>query len=736
MKFDNSYFEDEIRDGFYIPGMIKRSWAVQLMVLEKVDEVCKRHNIKWFADCGTLIGAVRHHGFIPWDDDLDICMLRDDYDRFNAVAKEELPKEYGILNQDTEKDYTNFLTRIVNHKVIDTSDSFLKNNCEFPYVAGIDIVPLEYLFNNEEQEEERRLRGKRLLDLTQDYLDGKCELNKKELIEEVRRLSGYKIEEKVDFSAELHRALSTIFRECPSEGAKFVALNPFWTRNKTQKFDIAFFDDSILVPFENTYITVPAAYEKVLQIKYGNWEIAKREGGMHDYPFYSDQEAELAKHRGGKIPYKYYPEKNNDNAKKTSDVILQQFEILEKAHGMVGKCLEMQEYDSIFNLLENCQKIAIAIGEELEKKDKQGSLEIVGYLEQYCEKLYNLCEKINTMDRVDPLQDVKKLEDPIKQALNGYKNVFKSVKKTAFISYRSSLWKYSQPLYSKNKSEGGEVYVVPVPYYEKDINGRTGTEHFETDGYPDGVKLYDYRKIDWEHMDFDEIVIQDAYDIYKSAICVHPFFFSSNIKKYTKKLIYIQSFDAEVPEENDEKSYFNSKDYILSPGVIISDEIIVRSTEAANLYKNILGKTEMFSEAELEKKISVIEDSEEKIRKGQRTLLFYPGIASLYEKPEKTCEKIREVTDIFSKSADKMNFIWLAEDKTEENIKNICADKYEVYKELILDFERKALGKYIETSKIKEIVENTDSFYGAGGYEMNLAVQKGIPVMKWNVDTV
>ena len=90
MEFPKSYFEDEVRDGFYVPSMMKRAWAAQLEVLEDIEKICRKHNIHYQADYGTLIGAIRHGGFIPWDDDMDISMLRKDYDIFNKVALDEL----------------------------------------------------------------------------------------------------------------------------------------------------------------------------------------------------------------------------------------------------------------------------------------------------------------------------------------------------------------------------------------------------------------------------------------------------------------------------------------------------------------------------------------------------------------------------------------------------------------------------------------------------------------------
>ena len=76
MQFTQDFFKPEIREEFEIPAMMKRAWAAQMEVLQVVADICEENGLQYFADGGTLLGAVRHQGFIPWDDDIDICLKR------------------------------------------------------------------------------------------------------------------------------------------------------------------------------------------------------------------------------------------------------------------------------------------------------------------------------------------------------------------------------------------------------------------------------------------------------------------------------------------------------------------------------------------------------------------------------------------------------------------------------------------------------------------------------------
>ena len=82
------FLHEEVRRDYTITAEMKQVWAVQLDLLQELLRVCKENGLRVFADSGTLIGAVREKGFIPWDDDIDVAMPREDYDRLMSLSAE------------------------------------------------------------------------------------------------------------------------------------------------------------------------------------------------------------------------------------------------------------------------------------------------------------------------------------------------------------------------------------------------------------------------------------------------------------------------------------------------------------------------------------------------------------------------------------------------------------------------------------------------------------------------
>lgn len=119
---------------------------VEFNTLIELDRVCKKLDLRYYLFSGTLLGAVRHKGFIPWDDDIDVVMLRADYDRLREEAPKELREQYFLQSLDTDSDCPIFHTKLrdSNTTFIETPVAQHKMN----HGIYIDIFPLDNFPNN------------------------------------------------------------------------------------------------------------------------------------------------------------------------------------------------------------------------------------------------------------------------------------------------------------------------------------------------------------------------------------------------------------------------------------------------------------------------------------------------------------------------------------------------------------------------------------------------------------
>lgn len=301
IQFEESFFEEEVRDGFCIKRMMKRAWAAQMEVLMQIDEVCRRNGIRYFANWGTLLGAVRHGGFVPWDDDIDILMLREDYQRFCNVAVSQLPDGYDVVNARRDKTYDNLIARVVNSRYLSCDRERLEAFHGCPYIVGVDIDVLDYKSRNP-QEDELQIQ---LLSIVLNSVSAVRKHKRGEIsLEELKNFLG-QIEElckyKFDYEKPLEQQLwvlgeyiCMLYTEDDADelqGAIYRAAHrPNYYLPKE------WYSETIYLPFENVIeVPVPKAYDAVLRQQYGeNYMTPVQKRGAHDYPFYAEQEEKLA----------------------------------------------------------------------------------------------------------------------------------------------------------------------------------------------------------------------------------------------------------------------------------------------------------------------------------------------------------------------------------------------------------------------------------------------------------
>ena len=115
---------------------------VELEIMKIFVNICERHQLRYIMIGGTMLGAIRHKGFIPWDDDIDVGMPRADYEKFLQIVRAELPADYDFLNYKQNPEYLRYFSRIVDTRVKVTNASYTDTLVEH---AWIDIFPLDGL---------------------------------------------------------------------------------------------------------------------------------------------------------------------------------------------------------------------------------------------------------------------------------------------------------------------------------------------------------------------------------------------------------------------------------------------------------------------------------------------------------------------------------------------------------------------------------------------------------------
>lgn len=238
---------------------------ILLSYLLEVDRICKKHNIKYFLGGGTLLGAIRHHGFIPWDDDADIMMLREDYDKFCKIAQSELPKNMTFQSNETDKHcYYEFAKIRLDNTIFATG--FAKNHKTMHNGLAFDIFCHDKTANS-------RLGQKIHLGMTlftRALVFNKWNNRKTDNGNRLQTaFTNFCIKLfPIRFSLWLERKTLSFFKR--KKNAKY--LYDGMGRNVYNgSFPISYLDVAVYVDFEGYKLPVPKEYDKYLTFLYGDY---------------------------------------------------------------------------------------------------------------------------------------------------------------------------------------------------------------------------------------------------------------------------------------------------------------------------------------------------------------------------------------------------------------------------------------------------------------------------------
>ena len=277
MKVYVNSLEDEKICDFLVPSKIKKVWNVEIDIFENIKLICDKYHLTYFAIGGTLLGAIRHKGFIPWDDDLDIGMPREDYNKFLEVVDQELPDYLFAQTYLNTRSFPYDMIKVRNSET--TGFTPWEKNEKCNKGIFVDIFPIDKFSNDEQVRNTENEEVKKLLYIAtilsrKTESEGKIRHIKSFIKSLIRALGG---KSKVSI---ISKAIKICSRYNDKE-TEYCGMRSFscperflWKCNSCMEF--------IEVPFEKTTIKVPAGYDEILKTIYGDYHVFVKADSFHE----------------------------------------------------------------------------------------------------------------------------------------------------------------------------------------------------------------------------------------------------------------------------------------------------------------------------------------------------------------------------------------------------------------------------------------------------------------------
>lgn len=414
--------------------------------------------------------------------------------------------------------------------------------------------------------------------------------------------------------------------------------------------------------------------------------------------------------------------------------------------------------EAILQLLADCQDTAIMIGTEIEEVYGVNT-DSVTRLEEYCESLYEATLVVSHPVKRREIQKV--LANHLKQIRRTLSAELPDRLEVVFLPYKASMWDSLESVWMAADADTEcDSYVIPIPYYDKNPDGSFREMHYEGNDYPDYVPVTNYKEYDFSKRYPDIIFIHNPYDDCNYVTSVEPFFYSNNLKKYTKKLVYIPYFVLPELNPDDPDIEKNISHFCTAPGVLHADQVYVQSENMRRIYIDILTKytsNHGFTRAYWENRIfgygspkmdkvlstrkdtvTIPEQWQKIIKKengeSKKIILYNTSVTALLQYGEKMIQKMHDVFSIFRKNADEIALLWRPHPLIQATIESMRPQLWTEYRNLVQCYKKEGWGIYDDTPELDRAIALCDAYYGDHSSLVQLCQKAEKPVMIQDVN--
>ena len=243
---------------------------LQLEILIDVDKWCKEHNLKYVLDCGTLIGAIRHKGYIPWDDDIDISMLREDYEVFIKEFNKDRSDDLEVMHARTHKGFPYEFAKVQNKK------TRMVEGTAFQYDIGvnIDIFPYDYIADTKEEAIKRSEKLVKKYRFPQFVLEWKLTMSNKDRKRPLHKAIVVSLLKLITAPFPMEwctKKIDTLATTYYNKDYKYLSGTCSRRYNGSEFYKREWLAETIDVEFEGYTMQAPCNYDMVLKTQFGDY---------------------------------------------------------------------------------------------------------------------------------------------------------------------------------------------------------------------------------------------------------------------------------------------------------------------------------------------------------------------------------------------------------------------------------------------------------------------------------
>lgn len=391
---------------------------------------------------------------------------------------------------------------------------------------------------------------------------------------------------------------------------------------------------------------------------------------------------------------------------------------LHQAHEEIKEALNQKNRILAQNMLIECQEFAVSLGENIERLEGEGHI-TVSYVEEYCEILFRIHEELSSTDQVNENKLYKGLKKQLIKIENSVKNDIHVRLEIVFFPYKASMWDSLESIYLAAREDPNcDAYCVPIPYFDIKQDRTLGQMHYEGSDYPKDIEVIDWQTYKFEERKPDIIFIHNPYDNWNLVSCVHPRFYSDNLKKYTETLVYVPYYSTTGGMAESQR---------LCPAYINADYIVIQSPKFRDYFDESIPDEKFlaFGSPKFDRIIQKCENppappkewklNDAQLRKEGRIVYFYnTSIAGMLDSTEDFLKKMQYVFSCFEGRKDAC-LLWRPHPLLESTFDSMRAQYKPAFEALKKYFVEHNVGIYDTTPDIAEAIAYSDAYIGDSG---------------------